>query len=787
MQEESEPTTSVLADFSQLGALAELLDVSRAPLLWPSASSSSFSSTHAREADFSGFLYAEGDKLFLADAEGPVCLSRAHFIVTPTHGNKPMPWGGEIDALDINLSTMMFTVEIDGVIALEETATSLFRGGFIFWPHAFLPSTETLSGGASMLAPLCAQERLRVSVSLGGAGGLSGAQLLAASDYCLETNSLCLILMYWDINFVRPLSMPKNWLSISTSSLTSPLLSERALKASHIEGGPDAATSAPRLLAAIAARAKASASSSTCALLNEAAPLSIFSATGEGTVLSIELSFEDAAAARSRSITLVALWDGGKGRLEFDLEALFGPAELGSQGIPGPSPALPSAQLWLGVIEVEGIKNVTMAYLTLPAPYWESAHIELRLASDATTPVYVCATVRAAAGSGCGPLRGAASGMAAASGGGGTAAAAGFYERGAAGYLQSAVHDVTLRKLDRVPLFEVEGLSGRVVVLTTYFRLMGGNFPFSAFEGDIITWADNASSPIDWATGFEDYFNGAHGYDFSTARLKEPFFMHHRKNTWPRGFGTHPNIDVFTMRLMSLDAPVFRHSLLIELEGFPGDYDNATSRGAVLYYGNPTLIKPSITDRVFSAREWYHGGKHGYRLNGPPPEVYNDSSVFAGRGEPTLINGVCPPRTFNFRDTHYIVHCPVRRISFQVLALQRDARVHFSVAVDPRAASVALRRTFDVRHSVQRAELWVDNVRVGLLQSAGRAFSYIDTHWREVDVQLPPTLTAGKNTLQIQVRVLGNVLAAGANRTYPAVQFGDSWTEIEWAAVCFFS
>ena len=775
------------ADFSQLGALAELLDVSRAPLLWPSATSSSFSSTHARESDFSGFLYAEGDKLFLADAAGPVCLSRAHFIVSPTLGIKPMPWGEEIDSRDINLSTMMFSVEIDGVVALEESESSLFRGGFTFWPRAFLPSTETLRGGASMLAPLCAQERLRVSVSMSGAGGLSGAQLIAASDYCLETNSFCLMLMYWDINFVRPLSLPKNWLPISTASLTSPLLSEHALKVALIEEGPDAATSAPRLLASIAARADASASSSTCALLNEAEPLLIFSDTGAGTVLSIELSFDDAAAARSRSITLAALWDGGNGRLEFDLEALFGPAELGAPGSPGPSPALPSAQLWLGVIEVEGT-NVTMAYITLPAPYWESARIELRLASAVTTPVHVCATVRAAAGSGGGPLRGADSGMAAASGGvGSTAAAAGFYERRATGYLQSAVHDVEVRKLDRVPLFEVEGVSGRVVVLTSYYRLMGGGFPFSAFEGDIITWADNASSPIEWATGYEDYFNGAHGYDLTYNRLKEPFFKHQRVDTYTGGAGSHPSIAVFSMRLMGLDAPVFRHSLSIELEGFPGAYDAATSRGAVLFYGMPILNKPSITDRVSPASEWYNGGKHGYRLSGPPPEVYNGSSAFAGRGEPTLIDGVCPPRTFNTRDTHFIVHCSVQRVAFTVLALQRAAEVHFSVAVDARAASVALRRTFDVRHTVQRAELYVDGVRVGLLQSAERAWSYIDTHWREVDVQLPPVLTVGKNTLQITVRVLGNIFEPGVNRSYPAVQLGDSWTEIEWAVVCFFT
>ena len=785
------------ADFSLLGPLGELLDVSRAPLLWPSAAVGGQSSAHAREGDFSGFLYAEEGRLFVLDVAGPVCLGRAFFVVTPTDGRRPLPWGGEMHADAVTYDAMSFIVEVDGALALQETEEALFRGGanFSLWPTQLRPSPpHGMIGGFSLHAPLCAAERLRVAWEFAGYDGLTGGQLLTAADHCIEQNSLCPLLFYFDMSFMRlSAPLPRGWLS-SANALRAPQLSARGLRQAGIAGGVEGVFSGPRLLAAVAQRAEPSATAGVCASLSQAQPsIVVFSRSGAGVVLSIELAFANLAAARSRRLEVRALWDGGAGQLIFDMEALFGPAQLPLEGDGGPSgifQTLPSAQLWLGLVQqpsppdraslAPAGENETVAFIALPAPFWESARIELRLL-EGGAPLTVCATVRVAGAKGGGPLRGWRDGIAASSGGGGDSEA---YSRGTAGYLQGTVHENALKKLGNVALFDVTGVMGKVVVLTDHLALFNGVFPFCALEGDIRVYVDNCSSPSTWDSGYEDFFNGAHGYDHSSRRTEQAFFQHQLKHTF-RGSGQFPNLDLLSVRLFGLDAPTFRHSLRIELEGFPGPWENAKSRGAVLYYGTP-VPPPRVTDAVSPAAEWISGGGgHSYTLHGPPPIVYNLSSAFAGRGEPVDPDGICPPRPFNMRNADVFVSCTALRFSLQTLALPAGTSATFTVKVEPGAARVALRRTFDARYSVQRAELRVGGARVGALQSSGRAWRHLDTSWRQEDVLLPPALTRQKSWLDVEVKALGDEGAAG--RTYPAAQLGEAWTEAGWEVICFFS
>jgi hypothetical protein len=790
------------ADFSLLGPLGELLDVSRAPLLWPSAAMGGQSSAHAREGDFSGFLYAEEGRLFVLDVAGPVCLGRAFFVVTPIKGRRPLPWGGEMNADAVTYNALSLIVEVDGALALHETEEALFRGGanFSLWPSQLRPSLPTgMNGGFSLHAPLCAAERLRVAWEFAGYDGLTGGQLLTAADHCIEQNSLCPLLFYFDICFTRlSAPLPRGWLS-SANALRAPQMSARGLRQAGIASGVEDVFSGPRLLAAVAQRAEPSATAAVCASLSQAQSSAVvFSRSGAGVVLALELAFANLTLARSRHLEVRALWDGGAGQLVFDMEALFGPAQLPLEGDGGPSgiyQTLPSAQLWLGLVQrptppdraslAPAEEDETVAFIALPAPFWESARIELRL-REGGAPMKVCATVRAAGAEGGGPLHGWRDGIAASSGGGGDSEAA--YSRGFTGYLQGVVHENELKKLGNVALFDVTGVMGKVVVLTDHLALSSGEFPFCALEGDIRVYVDNCSSPSTWDSGYEDFFNGAHGYDYGIDRTGQAFFQHQLKHTF-RGSGKFPNLDLLSVRLFGFDAPTFRHSLRIEMEGFPGPWENAKSRGAVLYYGT-SVPPPRVTDAVSPAAEWLSGGGgHSYKLYGPPPIVYNLSSAFAGRGEPVDPDGSCPPRPFDILRGSIVVSCTAQRFSLQTLALPAGTSVTFTVKVDPGAAHVALRRTFDARYSVQRAELRVGGARVGAVQSSGRAWRHLDTNWRQEDVLLPPSLTRQNSRLDVEVIVLGDGGRDGgaAGRTYPAAQLGEAWTEAHWQVICYFS
>jgi hypothetical protein len=788
------PTT---ADFSLLGPLGELLDVSRAPLLWPFAALGGQSSAHAREGDFSGFLYAEDGALFVLDVAGPVCLGRAFFVLTPITGRRPLPWGGEMHADAITYDDLSLIVEVDGALALHETHEALFGWGtnFSLWPTQLRPSLPNgMSGGFSLHAPLCAAERLRVAWEFAGYDGLTGGQLLLAADHCIEQNSLCPLLFYFDTSFTRlSAPLPRGWLS-SANALRAPQMSARGLFQAGITGSVEDVISGPRLLAAVSRRAEPSATAAVCVSLSQAQPSSVvFSRSGAGVVLALELAFANLTLARSRRLEVRALWDGGAGQLVFDMEALFGPAQLPLEGDGGPSgifQTLPSAQLWLGLVQrpspperaslAPAKEDETVAFIALPAPFWESARIELRLL-EGGAPLDVCATVRAAGAEGGGPLHGWRDGIAASSGSGGDSEST--YSRGTSGYLQGMVHENELKKLGNVALFDVMGVMGKVVVLTDHLALSNGEFPFCALEGDIRVFVDNCSSPSTWDSGYEDFFNGAHGYDYGMRRTEQAFFQHQLKHTF-RGSGQFPNLDLLSVRLFGLDAPTFLHSLRIEMEGFPGPWENAKSRGAVLYYGT-SVPPPRVTDAVSPAAEWLSGGGgHNYKLHGPPPIVYNLSSAFAGRGEPVDPDGICPPRPFNILSGNVFVSCTALRFSLQALALPAGTSATFSVKVEPGAARVALRRTFDARYSVQRAELRVGGARVGVVQSSGRAWQHLDTNWRQEDVLLPPLLTRQKSWLDVEVKALGDGGAAG--RTYPAAQLGEAWTEAGWKVICYF-
>jgi hypothetical protein len=389
-----------------------------------------------------------------------------------------------------------------------------------------------------------------------------------------------------------------------------------------------------------------------------------------------------------------------------------------------------------------------------------------------------------------------------------------------AGYLQARPYDFFVKPGEENALLSLRGVVGKLVGLTSLLQTRRGPYPSSVVEGDIRAWVDGARSPATWDSGYEDFFNGAHTYEFAVRRTAEPFFAHQRRDTerWaahasagcilaggvcpPWLAKLHPDLDTWSSRLLALDALPFLHALELTLEGFFGQFEMAQVRGAAIFYGRPAAAAPAATDALHPAAEFFEAPaarKHGYALSLPPGGGggggaarvgrYDHASAFAGRGEPgSEEDGACPLRQpgAGGGGVEYI-NCPAPLLALPVLLLPPGAVASFALRVDPRAARVALRRTWDARYAGAAAELRLAGAPVARLLASERAFTSYNTHWREGVVHLPPALTRGKALLQLSLHVEGAPAAAAAGaRATPLATLGSEWSEAGWTAHCYY-
>jgi hypothetical protein len=812
------PTPACAA--SRLGVYAELLDLERLPLLWPRYQTLSQGSAHEREGDFSAFLYEESGRLYVFDQGGPLCLTRFFYGAS----------GKLADDEELGFfENSTLHIEVDGVEVLAASADNLFSGahGDVL-PRSLLTALRPhfARGGNVILAPICAQERLRLSWALPFSPSTARLvppfdiegprQAMQQADECISSDSECFLKVYSDSDFLRlPGSrLPPSWDSFDGMS---PALPPAALESLGLPP-----PSSPLLFSGldVLARiqrgaeekgAEAGRLQQRCSELNAAAPRHVlFSSTsgsGGGTVLALIVEFSDERHAleltHSRDTVLEGVWDGPEGGLfRTDLSSLFGPSHLGYGT--DRVPTLPSAQLAFGTLGSNG--TTRGFYFSLPAPFWRSAEVTLTIVpkeGGEQLPVHLCSKVFATSG-----LPGSSSSSSSSEG----------VQQGCppAGYLQSATHDFFVTRAKENPLLEVQGLAGKLVAVTNFLEARRGVYTTSVVEGDIRVWVDNCSSPKTWNSGYEDFFNGAHTYQWGSHRVAEPFFAHQRRDTerWmlhasarciEEGRGgcsawkskLHPDTDLFSARIFALDAVPFHDSLGLFFEGFSGDYEMAQCRGVAIFYGRRLASQPPrVVDTMHPAVEAFKSPAaraHGYRLEGsirgaldPALERYDLISAFAGAGEPLdVADGSCPIRNTGHGASGADYHsCPAPLLSLPIFALPTGTKVHFSLAVDPLATFCALRRVLDAAYSVQRAELFVEGTFIQTLLSSERAFTHLNTRLREVDIFLQPEVTAGRDRIEVTLAV--ELDGSAPKRSYPLAQLGEAWTEARWRVLCFY-
>jgi len=698
----------------------------------------------------------------------------------------------------------------------------------------------------------------------------SAEDLLLHSDACVAKGDECLLKLYFDAGFVSlpGVALPRGWAPFEGARAPTapsppppppaPPVAARTHARGHGRGGgappapppaPTAAAAAalpvsfPSALAAATAASEPALTRTTCfstgdewGRLRARGGAPIFSADGGGTVLAVALEADAPAAGSSDAphallhsfrVSLAGHYDVAPGAFDgreggallAPLGSLFGPAHIGYGK--DAVPLAPSAQQALAAFDLNG--TAAAAHLLLPAPFWFSAHLALVADADFEAPagegVRLCASVlatRAVYGAPPPPPPFTNATSFARTGAPPPSCGAGLDEpRGAAGaavgYLQARPYDFFVKPGEENPLLRVSGTVGKLVAVTSLLEARRGDYPMSLVEGDVRARVDGGRSPATWDTGYEDFFNGAHTYEFDVARTGEPLFAHQRRDTerWmahanagcinaggvcpPWLAKLHPDIDTWSMRHMALDALPFLHSLDLTLEGFYGQFEMAQLRGAAIFYGRAASGAPLASDAVHPGAEYYSPAgerRHGYGValagGGAAVGRYDHTSAFAGGGEPGAAeDGACPLRQPGAGGGGIAyINCPAPLLTLPVLLLPPGAVASFHLRVDPRAARVALRRTWDARRAGAEAELRLDGAPVARLLAAARAFSSYNTDWREAVVHLPPALTRGRALLQLSVHV--GVGRAAEGRVYPPSTLGGEWTEAGWAAVCFY-
>jgi hypothetical protein len=750
-------------------AWAHYADPATLPLLHAGASTDQPMLVHEREADIAGFLYAESGRAFIVDAAGPVCMPRLFFAVS-----------GVADG-DARHRMTRLAVEVDGAVALDEAFADLFFappapagepwGGLTSLPQPLTFSIEhnvSLRSGLNMQAPICASARLRVALDFSASfPGSSAEALLADGSRCVARGEPCKQPFYINAQLLRyPARIMPKWRPFSNTS-AAPLAQ------------PQTATwSADRLIGEAELRSRAGRAAGTferkCADLSDAEREFVaYSHRGTSGVISLlTLDFPDLPwLLHSRGVRIVARFDGGRGRLDVDLEALLGPEFL-------VSPETPSARKGLFLVgEREGAGGL---YIALPMPWWSSVDIRIVLdpeivKEDAAGPSLlqgfgadlpaahelpprrrVCTTVALME-------RGEAARLLSRS------------ERSsvASGYLQGGTLDVQRalgttagRSRDDHVLADIVGVRGALVLLSVYMFMSKANL----VEGDIRAWADGAATPALWSTGFEDLFGGSHFYKHAPHRSEALF-------AWDRSAISENDVHCFQMRTFMLDKLHFRQSLRVTIEQTVFSPWPMHGRAAALFYGLPAGGGASgaaaVADELFVGDAGSRS-THDYELTAAEGAVatYNLSSVLPSEGE-----------------------FDSQRISLQGIYAIRAAApagdggagsaVSFTLRVPADAQLVELRRLVDVRYSVQRAAIFVDGLFALDWLSTDRHYDHLDTHWREEVRVLPPHLTNGKSLLRLLVEVITDELGLLGSRSYIPTSLGDAWTEARWRAVCY--
>jgi hypothetical protein len=744
---------------------------------------------HEKNLDFASSLYAEGPFLIFVDSGGPVCNVHNFFALSASV------------SLDGRVEKSILAIEVDGGDwQLVGTIESIFKGeyltdlskissfssslsitnessvtrswgGLSVFPRPITFNTErsgALRSGFTLHAPICAHSRLRMAWQHTQFN--PSAHLLQQGSDCVSNNLECEIAMYQNPSLLH---FPGSRLPIGIMPFNAsiPAFNGRFLP---IPSHPNVLeTWSPfRLFREAIAGGDPARSVHKCGHVSRTDEFILLEESRPGVITLFVLDFpESPYLLHSSQIQIEADWDDGQGRLSIDLESLLGPARWGDGGdVPARKECFVFGELPRGCCA--NISNHTEIsvpatgglYISLPMSWQKSARIRITVTGDEnygiTDPpmstlenwppwrrlskeseIYLCAAVVIAR------VEIAISAMR------GAIHVLGGFTNPTVGYLQSSSLRSSGLSASMSPnvatLIDVNNMSGSLVFLSVHLRC-SRQF---CVEGDIRTWTDENPTPSLWTSGFEDFFGGAHAYNF---------VRHHHESfvAWDR-YGpsqSSEHVHLFQTRTFGFEAPRFQHKFKMALEVI--DRNDVFSVSTALFYG-VSVQAPTVTSIFRPSDVFQRKNTYSYEISGLI-EQYNLTSVVPSMGEESNGGSL---------------------LTETVLAIN-SGRISFTVFILPLSRSVVLRRLVDIRRAVSRASVAIDGVSAGAWISSDRSYKHIHAYWQFEDYSLPLSLTRGKSFIHIELNVTGESQAEN-DRSYLNFQLSPKWVEAKWEILCF--
>jgi hypothetical protein len=268
--------------------------------------------------------------------------------------------------------------------------------------------------------------------------------------------------------------------------------------------------------------------------------------------------------------------------------------------------------------------------------------------------------------------------------------------------------------------------SGKLIGTVINFGAVG-----STLEGDPHIYLDDSQTPQIAVTGTEewgmggDYWNNGKQTSLPMAGL-------------PSTTKNPPGADVdgaAEYRFLIADSIPFNNHIVVHWEHGALNDTTQNYRATMLWYGTPT-VTAVVSDEVVPGLS-ASTTAHGYHSTADRP--YSLTSAY-----------------------EQTVHSPL--ITNTVVATNTSTT--FTMAVEPANTGAFLRRTFDSCVANQRANVFIDGTFAGAWYNAGASRKTGDVHtdrcWRDDDIPLPKSLTAGKRSINIRI---DNVATASPQNT----------------------
>jgi hypothetical protein len=258
--------------------------------------------------------------------------------------------------------------------------------------------------------------------------------------------------------------------------------------------------------------------------------------------------------------------------------------------------------------------------------------------------------------------------------------------------------------------------SGRIVGTIVNFGRVG-----PTLEGNPRFYLDGNRTPQVQATGTEEWGLGGN-YWRRDHQTSLPLGGLPSSNNNP--LGSDDDGAAF-YRFLIADSIPFNHSAVLRWEHGASDTSVIPYRAVVLWYGTP--VKTALPSDSLDVGDVRSRAAHHY------------GATDAHRYGLTAAVG-------------YAVHAPL----YSASGVATTGTSSFRMRLDPRNTGAFIRRVLDYGIPNQRANVYLDGQPAGTWYTAG-SFSGADREghvrrWREEELPLPPSLTAGKSSVKVEVR-----------------------------------